>query len=439
MDYKAQIREKVNEIKKQGYNKICFWIPAYNVGGGTYYLCEIAKYLVENFDLDIYYMDFPDGYPSSLLKGSNVKILDYNTDDLDFCIKEPCVIVTNSTRVTMLKRMNPANKLLFWHYETVPCGWDSVLIKGEERNFLELTKKENAMVFHDWSSRNIFKQQFNIEFENKSYLYMFVNNKEAPVDNFELINPEEINIVWVGRAGNEKIYSIYNIMDNLAKYPTTLRKVFHIVGDGWRMNDLKKYSERYKDVINFNFTGTIPKTELDDFLKKHADVVFAMGMSAIEGAALRIPSVVVQLDTKPINGSDFYWLFDTKEYCVGILPSQKKDFDIEYTKFERILKDIYLNNQKEYLAKKCYDYYLDTFGDFERIVNSFLSYIIDSTLTAEKLKGCIKYMPYCTIRLVQKKFLNKVFHEEIIYDNKRYIYKNGKFKKTKAIKQGMNK
>ncbi len=430
-----KIQTLVKKIKEQGFKKICFWMPAYNVGGGSYYLCELAKYLAENTELDIYYMDFPEGYPTSLLKDSRVTILDYYDDGIDFCIQEPCVIITNSTRVIQLKRMNSKNKILLWHYETAPSGWDLVLIRGEAREFLELTKKENAMVFHDWSSRNIFKQQFNIDFENKSYLSMFLNDKEEPLSNFDLIDPDEINIVWVGRISHEKINSIYNIMDNLAKYPTNRKKVFHIVGDGWCMNALKKYSQKYDDIIQFNFMGTIPKSELDEFLKNHADIVFGMGLSVIEGAALRIPSVVVQLDTKPIKDDDFYWLFDTKEYCVGILPSQKKDFDIEYTKFEYMLKEIYLNNQKETIARECYKYYMDQFGNFGDIVCRFLTYVIDSSLTADKLQKCIKYMPYCSIAVTQKKLLNKVVSEEIKFNDRIDIYKNGKLKSSKMLSE----
>jgi len=408
-----KIKDLVNTIKEQGYKKICFWIPAYNVGGGTFYLCEIAKYLASETDLEIYYMDYLEGYPSSLLKDTNVTMLEYKEEDLDFCLQEPCVIVTNSTRVIQMQRMNPQNKFLFWHYETVPCAWDIVLIREETKRFLELANKENTMVFHGWSSRDILNRQYNIGYEKQSYFYMFLSAKEKIQNNQGLISPDEINVVWVGRAGNEKIYSIYNIIDNLAKYQTEKKKKFHIVGDGWRMNDLKKYAEKFKNKITFDFPGTIPKDKLDDYILKHADVTFAMGLSSLESAALKVPSVVVQLDIKPIKDDAFYWLFDTKEYCVGILPSQKNDFDVNYVTFAEIMDSIYRYGKKNELAQKSYNFYLQNMSNFEDIIERALIYISESTLTADKLLKCIGYMPYMQIKVKQKKLFNLVLSEEI--------------------------
>ncbi len=305
----SEISRLVDEIKAQGYRKICFSIPAFNVGGGTFYLCELAKYLVENSDLEVYYIDFKDGYPSQLLEGSGVKILEYNKDDIDFPITEPCIFVTNSTRVIQVKHMNPASKLLFWHYETVPCAWDKVLIRNETRAFLELCKQEKAMVFHDWSSRNIFMQQYGIDFTEQKYLYMFLTPKPRLNERLGMIHPGEINLLWLGRAGTEKVQSIYTIIRCYAAYKTKKKKIMHIVGDGIRIAELKKYAKGFEKQIKFVFTGTIGKEELDEYLMNHADVSFAMGLSAVESAALKIPSVVVQLDTKPIKDDGFYWIF----------------------------------------------------------------------------------------------------------------------------------
>ena len=431
----SEISRLVDEIKAQGYRKICFSIPAFNVGGGTFYLCELAKYLVENSDLEVYYIDFKDGYPSQLLEGSGVKILEYNKDDIDFPITEPCIFVTNSTRVIQVKHMNPASKLLFWHYETVPCAWDKVLIRNETRAFLELCKQEKAMVFHDWSSRNIFMQQYGIDFTEQKYLYMFLTPKPRLNERLGMIHPGEINLLWLGREGTEKVQSIYTIIRCYAAYKTKKKKIMHIVGDGIRIAELKKYAKGFEKQIKFVFTGTIGKEELDEYLMNHADVSFAMGLSAVESAALKIPSVVVQLDTKPIKDDEFYWIFDTREYCMGILPSQKKDFEVQFTKFNDIMDEIVVRKGKQQMAIKSYAFYKEYLSDYDDIVEKFLTYISETTLTAEKLEKCIGFMPYENIRLKRKKFLRKILSENIEFNGKRYKYNDhGKLVSEKEVR-----
>lgn len=428
-----ELLTQVEEFKRQGFNKICFWQPAYNIGGGTYLMCQVAKYLSVNTDLDVYFLDFPNGYPTQMLMGSDVQIIDYYEGETEFAIKEPCVVFTNSTRVVQLQHMNPKNKLLFWHYETVRCGWDSVLVRYETKDFLELTKEKNAMIFHDWSSRNIFLRQYGIDYQNQSYLSVFLPPKKKILRKFDMISNDEIHIVWIGRISNDKRYSIYNVIDNYVKYKTKRKKFFHIVGDGWKLDELKEYAAKYGKGIRFDFRGSIPKDKLDDFLFTHADVVFAMGLSAIEGAAMQIPSAVVQIDLKPIRDNQFYWLFDTKEYCVGILNEQKEDFDIHYSTFNEMMDDLCYRGQKKEIAKQCYKFYQENFSDFDDVVARFMQYVNDSSMTAADLEKCITYMPYTLINVTQKKLFKWIVSETVDFVDRRDYYKNGVLKRTEPL------
>ena len=146
-NYKQEIDKLVEEIKAQGYENICFWLPAYNVGGGTFILCKIAQYLSKNTNLNIFYMDYKDGYPTSILKdNNNITIFNYNENNPNFPLKEKCIIVTNSTRAIQFPEMNSDNKLLFWHYETNYSAFEIVLIDNEWKKFLKLTDKETNSI-----------------------------------------------------------------------------------------------------------------------------------------------------------------------------------------------------------------------------------------------------------------------------------------------------
>lgn len=412
MDYQEEIQKLLHEIEGQGYESICFWLPAYNTGGGTYYLCEMAKYLQMRSDFKIYYMDFLNGYPSQLLKDTGVTILEYRDEDDTFPVDEKCIVMTNSTRAIMLKKMRPDNKLLFWHYETVPCDWDALFIMNEGKAFLELCNKKSAMMFHDWSSWDILSQECGRPYE-KSYLPLIMPPKAVrAVPNLKSEN--EIHLVWLGRLGKEKIQSIFCIIDNFAAYQTKRKKIMHIVGDGWNRNEVEQYCKKYSNCITFSFPGTVPQYMLDQYLLEHADITFAMGLSVLESAALGIPTAVVKLDTKPIKDNQFFWLFDSKEYCVGILPSQSDRFDISYSSFEDMMDAMYVFEQYKSIGEKCFHYFAEILSDVNVIIFNFLTAVKNDALTMDDLERCIHYIPYNHIRVRKTILLGKTIATKVV-------------------------
>lgn len=412
MDYRREIQKLLHEIKRQGYEAICFWLPAYNTGGGTYFLCEMAKYLQVCSHFKIYYMDFLNGYPSQLLKDTGVTILEYRDEDDTFPVDEKCIVVTNSTRAIILKKMRPDNKLLFWHYETVPCNWNALFIMNEGKAFLDLCNKKKAMMFHDWSSWDILSQECGCAYE-KSYLPLIMPPKNVrAVPNFK--SDDEIHLVWLGRLGNEKIQSIFYIIDNFAAYKTRRKKFMHIVGDGWKRNEVEQYCKKYSNRITFSLPGTVPKYTLDQYLLEHADITFAMGLSALESAALGIPTVVVKLDTKPIKDDQFFWLFDSKEYCAGILPSQSERFDIQYSSFENIMDAIYVFEQYQSIGEKCLNYFTENLSNVDIIIFNFLVAAKKDTLTMDDLERCIHYIPYNQIQVRKTILFGKTIAMRVI-------------------------
>lgn len=438
-NYTTQFKLLAEEIKKQGYKNICFWFPTYSVGGGTYIFCKIAEYLSKNTDFNLYYMDYKGAYASALLNNIlNIKYLTYDDNTPVFPLKEKCIIVTNSTRVIQIKNMNPENKILFWHYETIPCAWHLLFLDDETKRFLKLTKDEHAMVYHDWSAKNILNRQENIGFNNKDYLYITFPPKDTE-SNGRLINDYEINLLWLSRLGTDKVQSLYNLIKNYAAYKTDKKKRLHIIGDGVRRKEVEKFCSKYKKDIEFIFTGTILKENLDEYLINNADILFGVGTSVLEGAALKIPSVVMLMSTKPYFDKDAYLVSDTKEYCVGITTEQKKDFNIKYTSIEDIINSVYTTpNGKQELGEKCFDYYIKNHSDYDKLMCEFLKFLKNTTLTFRKLHKCIKYTPYNVIKVEKYKLLGLPIFKRIEHlDKIKYyfcnveIFKKKQFKNTK--------
>ena len=399
----AQQKEELNKLetslKQAGFSSICFWLPTRSVGGGTFLFCELVKYFLQNTNFKIYYLDCPDGYAHSLLeKHERLHMIDYNINDKDFPTKEPLLVFTNTTRAIQIKNMNPKSRFVFWHWETNPVGWDILYLLKEANRITNAMQKKKALVFHDWSSYHMLKTQLALRCDTPEYYPVFLPNNETEAKGHPIVSEKEINIAWVGRLSHDKFNSLNNIITCFAKYKTDKIKRFHIIGDGLCADKVKAFAKKYYDQIEFIFKGTIPHNELGAYLINNADILFAMGTAVLDGAALAIPSVVVTLSEKPYFDDDFYFLSDTKDYCVGITLSQKKDFDINYRKFKTVL-DLIQSGDKEKIGKRCFDYFKNNYCSYYDRTKKLLELFKGSQFTFRTLKRIMRYIPYNQIQV----------------------------------------
>ncbi|MFG5139584.1 hypothetical protein O8I32_04630 [Campylobacter lari] len=395
------VQKIIIDLKNEGYENICFWLPAYNIGGGTFCIAELVKQITPYaHSVKIYIMDYHEGYLSFLLRhNSHVEVLKFDEKYPYFPLKEKSIIITNSTRIIQLKQMHPENKIFLWHYETLPCAWNVVFLQNETSKIMKLMYDNNAVNFIDWAARDSLNGH-GVKFDKELYWPIVVKEKTILDQEKKIINKDSINLCWLSRLAPDKIQSLFAIIKAYAKYDTDKKKIFHIIGDGRSRTLVEKFCKGYEDKIEFIFTGTIERNELDDYLIKNADIVFGMGTSILESAALALPSVVVLLDFKDINDDDFFWLYDSKEYCVGVLVDQKERFDIKYSKFSTIINEVVnTSDGKKIQGEKCYKYYIENHSSIEKVAADVLMQIKNSSLTFEKIQRCLKYIPYNLIEV----------------------------------------
>lgn len=388
-----------HDIREQGYSGICFWLPSRAVAGGTKILFTYAKYLSEHTDLHVYFVDYHDGASHDLCaRGTSIQFIDYDPNADTLPLPEPVIVVVNSTRVVQIKNLPPQSKLLLWHWETVPCSWEVVLINHEARRLLKLAYENRALVYHDWSSRNIFKQQFGLDFQNRDYLQIRAESREYPSVR-EPLHKGQITIAWLGRLSVDKRYSLYNIMSHLARLKDPRPRRLIVIGDGVYRKEAEACAEKYKDKFETVFLGTVAHEELAACLSNMADIVFAVGTSVLEAAGCRLPAVICQMDTTPFTDDRHVLLCDTVEYCLGMTCEQARDFPGTFTPFAEIIRQVYSENGKERIGEKCYAYCRDRIGSLETICASLLRFAGQSSLTIEKLRTCIRYIPYNKLRV----------------------------------------
>ena len=419
---KSKIQKLVENIKAQGYKNICFFQPVHAITGATTCKVQMAKYLANYTDLNVYFCDLVDGHPRTLIKDEKkIKFIPYEPELLDFPLKEKCVIFTTSTRVILLKNMHKDNKIIFWHNETLPCAWDLLLINNETPQFFDLIKKNNAIMYHDWSSRDSLNRYNNGNFTNNDFYYVSIPKKEQHALG-DLINEKELNIAFLSRLSQDKIQSLFYLVRNLYKIKIDKKIKLHIIGDGICRQMVELELEEYRDKIEIVYTGTIAKEKLDEYLINNIDLLFGVGTCVIESSALKIPTAVLLMNSKEIKDNEAYWYFESKEYCTGITVEQKKDYKVNYNSIEDIVKKLCVLNAKRELGEKCFQYYLDNHGNYEKLVLIFLNQILKATLLFGDLKKCIRYVPYSLFQVHYFCLFGMKLFKKVVFAFKVHFY-----------------
>lgn len=166
---------------------------------------------------------------------------------------------------------------------------------------------------------------------------------------------QELNLCWVGRIADFKIhilnYTILKLSDYALESETRIN--FHIIGSGEYEKLLKlDFQNQYFKIIQL---GSFEKNKVDEYLEKNIDAMFSMGTSALDGARIGLPVVLLdQSNVKVKEGYIFKFLFESKGFDLGH-PITYLDYQLGNNSLEMIIKDLKLNYK--ILSKKTLDYY----------------------------------------------------------------------------------
>jgi hypothetical protein len=335
-------------------NKIVFYFPWKEVSGGPIYLTRLANALADVEGYEVYYTDYENGLSDSLLKNEKIKKITVTEKSFEINIDEPVTIITPIYWACWLPKLHDDSKILFfnWHICCIPVLKSTWKINDEElSDVLRLVNEKNSVFFCDyshWMAQNTKDIQF-----EKKFVSITLDDKysTSPVS---VINDSEINLGVLGRLCDDKIYSILNLLDNYKKVETKLKKNLHVIGDGPQkfLINLKNYEN-----INIHFHGTVTNDKLDELLKNRIDVLFAMGTSVLESAALAMPSVIIPHNMSPFFCDKYTYLHESKGYCLGWYDDQIEEIGVISRPLTEVISDIYEKKLKAELGKASYDYF----------------------------------------------------------------------------------
>lgn len=415
-----------DNIEKHKITKICFFFPYRNVSGVPVLFYRLANEIAgTNQNINIYIIDYVDGVMSTNVNSlKNIIIIPFK-DGITVSPPPDCILVMQSILPYSIRpelKISPLTKLVFWtlHPDNLVPNLFPVPYFGKfvRKNFLLykfLAQKLNSNLISNLNkfikicydnSGLWFMDMTNLSNTNKHLFSNIKNINFLPVPSTSLhkkisrngtINKDEIQFCWVGRLCDFKIHILIYTMKELSKISKELNiKInFNIIGDGEEKNRIDSLDLK-NDYFQFNYFGAMNPSDLNEFLLKKVDVLAAMGTSALEGAKMSIPTLLLDYSYFKIKDDYiFRWLFSTTNYDLG---HEIKSDDIKKgnQSLRKIIFDI--TNNYKLISSETYNY-------FEK--NHNLSNI--SILFLEKLSQTKLTFSDFPSHLFKKNLLRKIY------------------------------
>ena len=294
-------------------------------------------------------VDYKDGFMASHCP-PQVELIEYRDDS---------VVELPSDAVAVFQAMTPwsifpalwlhrSNRLLFWSchpFNLVPTlpgvrrfmhfspSFAQLILNtllrsylGTMRRFVGMLESKRSLVFMDSANVETPRRYLGLPLSQPMLLPIPVAVGQAVSSNRIRSRLQGIRLVWVGRLVDFK----YNVLDftlsqlDRVQPSLNLPMTVTVVGTGEFANRLQKRAAGLRNLA-ISFVDYVAPQVLDDFLLAEADVLLAMGTSALEGAKLGVPTLLLDVAYCRVpDGYVFRWLDESRGYSLGDVLSAER-------------------------------------------------------------------------------------------------------------------
>jgi hypothetical protein len=156
-----------------------------------------------------------------------------------------------------------------------------------------------------------------------------------------------------------------------------------VIGDGPERRHLDGLDLEHR-FFEIRRVGDLDPKSLQGFLAKKVDIVTAMGTSALEGAQMGLPTILLDFSYGPVPpGYRFRWLYDTKGFDLGHA-IMSDDCDATRDVLPEMMEAV----QTHYatLGGRCFDYCSKNHG-LSHVADRFLELVQSSSLRFGDIPG----------------------------------------------------
>lgn len=323
--------------------KFVFCFPYRGVGGVPVLFVRLAKRLVCTLGHDAYVVDYADGAMARAVAGSAVGLIVYD-DDRKVMIPEEAILVFQSLNPWAMYpslHIPDTTRIFFWNchpFNLVPVlpGLRSVLMskprlgrlvlmtllrryRGIVVRMIGFLLARGALVFMDKTNVGNTENYLDLDLPPQRYLPVPAEDVcpfvARPRRDWQ---QQGLRLAWIGRLADFKYPILRKTLQLLDTVVPSLGVPvrFTVVGDGEHRSDLALDVEALKH-LKVEMVGDLPLSGIGSFLAE-TDVLFAMGTSALDGARLAVPTILLDIAYGKVpDGYCFTWLHTRSGYTLG--------------------------------------------------------------------------------------------------------------------------
>lgn len=386
--------------------KLYFCFPYRGVGGVSLLFLRVTEFLSQFRFAECHLVDYVDGFMAKNLRGQGVILETYQDEGVQVVIPAGAIgIFQSMTPWSMFPgiRPDPASRIFFWNcypYNLIPLlpGLRrsmqhrpvlarlilATLLRSYRQKMLRLVNlmlDKNALVFMDNTNLKTTSKFLRVSIPRPCYLPIPVHasgDKRAMHMERDL-KANGLKVVWVGRVVDFKFFVLKRSLIELNHLAPRLKMkiTISLVGTGDYRQALEQTTSNLPH-LNCEFVDYVAPADLDEFLISRADLLFAMGTSALEGARLGIPTLLLDVAHGPVSADYvFRWIYEREGFTLGDILSE-----CNYIKGNTSLEDriTELDGDFSQISARCLGYFEEN-HEMSRVAAKLMRYLERTTCT----------------------------------------------------------
>lgn len=324
---------------------IYFCFPYRGVGGVSLLFLRVADYLQCNGLAQCHLVDYADGFMARHISNSGVHLELYEDEGATVPIPNGAIAVFQSmTPWSIFPGIRPdaGARIFFWncypfnlvpflpglrrqmqHSDVLSRLVLGTLLRGYRnkiRKLIALLLSKRALVFMDTTNLQTTERYLGVTVSDPVFVPIPVQgNSSNQLVATQRDFSRQLRVVWVGRVVDFKFYTLHRALIELNRLQPSLglSVTVTIVGSGDYREQLEAEATKLAN-LECTFIDHIPPQDLDDFVVQNADLLIAMGTSALDGARLGVPTLLLDVAHAPVSADYvFAWLYERKGFTLG--------------------------------------------------------------------------------------------------------------------------
>lgn len=324
---------------------VTLFFPYHEVSGVPVLFARMAAYLAGcGTPVDV--IDYADGYMARTLSGApGVRVRRF-LDGVPVTVAAETLLVMQSILpATIRTELSPDDRtrVLFWTLHPMNLvqsvmPFDAVrhlqmryarfhglcratVLRGltvRLRALVEAMHGRHSIAFMDGETLDITSERLGLALSDPRFLPV-----ACPVPDRNLCEGRErrgpFSLAWLGRLSDFKIHILLRTLASASAHAARTRQpiLFHIIGDGPEAGQIAdgRFEHEWFHIVR---PGVLVGDALSEYFIARIDLLTAMGTSALEGARLGVPTVLLDFSYGAVPASyRFGWLHESDRYTLG--------------------------------------------------------------------------------------------------------------------------